>query len=218
MPSPEEARRALVLVADTAVRDATKLVGTNPDRTRDALLAATPEIVTYYSDGTAALAADHYDDLRADANAPGRFSAEPVVRLRQDKIRTGTLWAVEPLYRPEPDQALAIQRIADVIQLETARPFRDTITTNTRRDPASVGWQRIAGGGCRLCSMLAARGAVYKQSTARFATHPSCKCSAAPVFAGQPGEEASAIQYVASQRKRTPAQQRALREYLSAMP
>lgn len=218
MATPEEARQALVLVTDSAVRDATRLVGTNPDRTRDALLAATPEIVTYYSDGTAALAADHYDDLRASANAPGRYAAEPIVRLREEKIRTGALWAVEPLYRPEPDEALAIQRIADVVQLETARPFRDTITTNTRRDPASVGWQRIAGGGCKLCSMLAARGAVYKQSTAHFATHPSCKCSAAPVFDGQAGQEASAIQYVASQRKRTPQQKQRLRDYLAAMP
>lgn len=218
MPSPDEARRALVLVTDTAVRDATKLIGANADRTRDALLAATPEIVAYYSDGTAALAADHYDDMRATANAPGRYTAEPVVRLREEKIRTGALWSVEPLYRPEPDLVLAASRIAEIVHLETARPFRDTITTNSRRDPASVGWQRIAGGGCKLCSMLAARGAVYKQSTAHFATHPSCKCSAAPVFDGQPGEEASVMQYVASQRTRTPQQKQALRDYLAAMP
>lgn len=218
MATPEEARQALVLVTDRAVSTATELVTANADATREALVLATPGIVAYYSDGTAALAADHYDDLRATANASGRYTAEPVVRLREEQIRIGTLWAVEPLYRAEPDQVLAVSRIAEVVQLETARPFRDTITTNTRRDPSAVGWQRIAGGGCKLCSMLAARGAVYKQSTARFATHPSCKCSAAPVFDGQPGEEASVMQYVASQRTRSPQQKRALREYLAAMP
>lgn len=218
MPSPEQARRALVLVTGTAVRDAIRLVGTNPDRTRDALVAATPDIVAYYSDGTAALAADHYDDLRAAADAPGRYTAEPVVRLREEKIRTGALWAVEPLYRPEPDRALAIQRISDVVQYETARPFRDTITLNTRRDPASVGWQRVtSGSSCKFCSMLAGRGAVYRAASARFASHPGCDCAAAPVFDGQPGREASVMQYVASQRKRTPRQQQALRDHLAAM-
>lgn len=219
MPSPEEARQALVLVTATASSTATDLVAARaPDATRDRLLIAAPEIVTYYSDGSAALAADHYDDLRATANAPGRYTAEPVVRLREEKIRTGVLWSVEPLYRPEPDEVLAASRIAEVIQYETARPFRDTITTNTRRDPAAVGWQRITGGGCKLCSLLAGRGAVYKESTARFATHPSCKCSAAPVFDDTAGPEASVMQYVASQRKRSPQQQQRLREALAAMP
>lgn len=218
MPSPEQVRRALVLVTTAAVADTTRLVSASAARTTAALLAATPEIVAYYSDGSAALAADHYDDLRASANAPGRYAAEPIVRLREDKIRIGTMWAVEPLNRPEPDRLLALSRLADVVQLEAARPFRDTITTNTRRDPASVGWQRISAGGCKLCSMLASRGAVYKQATAHFATHPSCKCSAAPVFDGQPGEEASVMQYVASERERSPAQQQQLRDYLAAMP
>lgn len=218
MPAPEEARRALDLVTTTAVSAGTGLVTDNPDRTLSVLLDETPGIVAYYSDGSAALAADHYDDLREAAHPPTRYTAEPIVNLREEKIRTGVLWSVEPLYRPEPDQVLAASRLAEVIQLETARPFRDTITTNTRRDPSAVGWQRFTGGGCKFCSMLAARGAVYKASTAHFAAHPSCKCSAAPVFEGHAGQEASVMQYVASARKRTPQQQQALRDFLAAMP
>lgn len=218
MPGAEETRRALVLVSNRAVTDASKLVTSSADATRDSLLAATPEIVAYYSDGTAALAADHYDDLRAAANAPGRYAAEPVALLREEKIRTGVLWSVEPLFRAEPDQVLALSRIGEVVQYETARPFRDTITTNTRRDPAAVGWTRITSGGCKFCRLLAGRGAVYKQSTAHFAAHPNCGCSAAPVFDGQPGEEASVMQYVASKRTRSPQQKQALREYLAALP
>ena len=219
MPTAEQARRALTLVTTAAVSDASTLIRrTSPDRTRDALLAGTPEVVAYYSDGSAALAADHYDDLREAANPRRPYVAEPVVVLREEKIRTGVLWAVEPLYRPDPDEALMLSRIGEVVQYETARPFRDTITTNSRRDPESVGWQRISSGGCKLCRMLAGRGAVYKQSTAHFATHPNCGCSAAPVFDGQPGEEASAIQYVASHRRRSPQQKQALRDYLAAMP
>lgn len=219
MPTAEEARRGLALVTSKAVEDASKLVGASADRTRDALLVATPEIVAYYSDGTSALAADHYDDLRASANAPGRYIAEPVVRLREDKIRTGVLWSVEPLYRPEPDQVLTLARVAQVVQYETARPFRDTITTNTRMDPAAVGWQRVTSGkSCKFCSFLAGRGAVYRAATARFASHPGCDCSAAPVFDATAGPEAHVMQYVASQRTRSPAQRQRLREALAAMP
>lgn len=220
MPQPEEVRRALQVVTAAAVDTASGLLTPSaPDVTRDRLLAAAPEIVSFYSDGTAALAADHYDDLREAAGAPGRFTAEPIVVLREEKIRTGMIWAVGPLFNDDPDAALATTRVAEVIQFETARPFRDTITTNTRRDPAAVGWQRhTSTSGCAFCRMLAGRGAVYRAETARFASHPHCTCSASPVFDSNAGPEASPMQYVASQRKRSHAQQAALREFLAAMP
>jgi hypothetical protein len=218
VPTPEQTRKGLVLITSEAVATASRLVKGSADATRNALTAATPEIVAYYSEGSAALAADHYDDLRDEARAAGRYVAEPIVELREEKIRTGVLWSVEPLYRPEPDDVLALERLAQVVQYETARPFRETVTINSRRDPASVGWQRISSGGCKFCRMLAGRGAVYKETTARFASHPHCGCTAAPVFDGQPGPEASTIQYVASRRKRSPADRARVREYLAAMP
>ena len=218
MPTAEQARQGLILITDQAVADATSLITSNPDATRAALLDGTPEIVAYYSDGTSALAADHYDELREAAAPPRLYVAEPIVNLREDKIRTGVLWAVAPLFDTDQALELATSRLGDVVQYETARPFRDTITTNTRRDPHARGWQRIAGGGCRFCQMLASRGAVYEAETARFASHPHCKCTAAPVFNGQPGEEATALQYVASKRTRTPREKQALRDHLAAMP
>jgi hypothetical protein len=214
--APEHARRALTLVTTAAVDTAAKLVTDDLARTQAVLLEAAPEIVAYYADGTAALAADHYDDLREAANPPRLYVAEPIVTLREEKIRTGVAWAAEPL--ADQDRALTLSRLAEVIQLETARSFRDTITTNTQRDPSAVGWKRVTAGGCKFCRLLAGRGAVYRADTARFAAHPHCGCTAAPVFDGQPSEEASVMQYVASQRKRTPGQQQALRDYLAAMP
>lgn len=218
MPTVDEARQGLVLLTQAAISTVAELVTTSPDRTRDALLLATPEVVAYYSEGSAALAADHYDDLREGATVATAYRAEPVVNLREEKIRRGVLWAVEPLFGVDPDTVLTTERIAQVVQLESARPFRETITTNTKRDPSSVGWRRVAGDGCKFCRLLAGRGAIYRADTARFASHPHCDCTAAPVFDGEDGEEASAIQYVASLRKRTPAQQQALRDYLAAMP
>lgn len=218
MLTAEAARRGLILITTEAVTTASRLVTANPDTTKTALLAAAPEIVAYYSDGTAALAADHYDDLRAAADPPRRYVAEPVVNLRPEKVEVGVLWAVGPLYQEQPDLDLTLTRVSEVIQLETARPFRHTITTNTHRDPSAQGWRRIAEGGCKFCRMLAGRGAVYKADTARFASHPHCNCSAAPVFDGQPGPEADAMQYVASKRTRSPSEKQALRDFLAAMP
>lgn len=218
MPTAEQSRQALALVTSTAVTKATRLVAGPAADVRSTLMDAAPALVAYYSDGSAALAADYYDDVREQASPRHRFTAEPVVNLRADEIRNGVAWATAPLFLPEPDETLTVSRLANVIQLETARPYRDTITTNRRRDPAAIGWQRVTAGGCKFCRMLADRGAVYREATARFASHPNCHCGAHPVFEGQPGEEASVIQYVASLKRRTPAQRQALREYLAALP
>lgn len=214
MPTPDEARRALTLVSNTAAAEAVTVLRT---ATVDDLLVAVPQVIAYYSDGTAALAADHYEDMRDEADAPGRFTAEPVVNLRDEKIRRGVLWAVEPL--ASGDLVLAEERLTQVTQLESARPFRDTILDNQHRDPAAVGWQRHTSlTGCKFCRMLAGRGAVYREATARFASHPHCSCTASPVFDGSVGPEASVLQYVASQRRRSPSQRQALRDYLARLP
>lgn len=217
MPTPDETRRALALVSNTAVTETVNVFRST--QTVDELLVAVPEVIAYYSDGAAALAADSYDDLREEANVSNVFTAEPVVLLRDEKIRRGILWAAEPLALDEPDYVLTEERLAQVTQLESARPFRDTILDNQKRDPSAVGWRRnSSGSGCRFCSMLASRGAVYKEASAHFASHPHCNCSASPVFDGYVGPEASVLQYTASQRKRTPEQRKALRDYLARLP
>lgn len=218
MPTPGEYRAALVLVTGAAVEATTAYLGSltgSPEARRSELLVAVPEVIAYYSDGSSALAADAYDDARESAGAAGRFMAEPVISDRGRKIGNAIAWAAEPLLTGEGD---AVGRLAEVVQLETARPYRDTITTNRLRDPAAVGWQRVTSGGCKFCVMLAGRGAVYREATARFASHTNCHCTAQPVFDGQGGDEASVMQYVASQRRRSPAQRQALREHLAAMP
>jgi hypothetical protein len=188
----------------------------SPDARRAALLDGVPAVVGYYSDGSAALAADFYEQERETAGVRTSFVPELVVADRTVKLRSAIAWAAEPLFVNPDDLTVASSRLAEVVQLDAARPFRDTILTNRRRDPEAVGWRRITSGGCKLCRMLADRGAVYKHDTARFAAHPHCHCTAQPVFgANDTGEEASALQYMASRRKRTPAQKAALREYLN---
>lgn len=216
MPTAWESRRALNLVADVAVATSLQLLrstsGTAEQRRYD-LLGGVPEVVAYYSDGSAALAADFYDDERAAANVTGSFTTDLIVTDRVVKLRRAIAWSAEPLF--DGDDVLAGKRLAEVVQLEAARPYRDTITGNTERDPQAIGWRRVAAGGCKFCAMLAARGAVYTEATARFASHEHCHCTAAPAFVGYDGPEADVVQYRASRRNRTPAQRAQLREYLN---
>jgi hypothetical protein len=218
VPTAIQSRAALVLITTTAVTQVTRLIGSlsgSPETQRTDLLNAVPDLLAYFTAGSAALAADFYDDERERASARGRFTAEPIVKDRAEKLARAIAWATEPLF--DPTDTTVTQRLAPVVQLETARPYRDTITTNRQRDPQAAGWRRVTSGGCRFCRMLAGRGEVYRSNTARFASHANCHCTAQPVFKGDPGDEAGVLQYVASQRRRSKADQERLRSYLADM-
>lgn len=217
MPSPSESREALQLVADEAVGAGQRFAGAlsgSPELKRAALFEVVPSLIGAFSEATATLALDFYSDAREAAGITTPYVVQAVVADRTTKIYNATAWAADAW--ASADELLVASRLAEVIQLEVARPFRDTILTNRRMDPASAGWRRVANNCCRFCRMLADRGAVYRQATARFAAHPHCDCGAEPVFEGQVvGPEASAMQYMASKRTRTVQQKAALREYLN---
>lgn len=218
MTTAQQSKAALQLVTGAAVDAVVSALGRlsgSPEQQRSLLLDITPSVIAHYSDGSSALAADFYDDERERAAPPKLYIAEPIIPDRTEKIRRAVAWASDPLFGDEP--AKAAGRLAEVVNLETARPYRDTILTNRKRDPSAVGWRRVTNGGCKLCRMLADRGAVYMDTTARFAAHPACKCTAQPVFSTDDyGDEASAMQYMASTARRTPEKQARLREYLNA--
>jgi len=218
MATAQQSKAALQLVTGAAVDAVVSALGRlsgSPEQQRSLLLDITPSVIAHYSDGSSALAADFYDDERERAAPPKLYIAEPIIPDRTVKIRRSVAWASDPLFGDKPEEAAG--RLAEVVQLETARPYRDTILANRSRDPSAVGWRRVTNGGCKLCRMLADRGAVYMDTTARFAAHPACKCTAQPVFSTDDyGDEASAMQYVASQARRTPEKQARLREYLNA--
>jgi len=218
MTTPQQSKAALQLVTGAAVDAVVSALGRlsgSPEQQRSLLLDITPSVIAHYSDGSSALAADFYDDERERAAPPKLYIAEPIIPDRTVKIRRAVAWASDPLFGDAPEETAG--RLAEVVQLETARPYRDTILTNRNRDPSAVGWRRVTNGGCKLCRMLADRGAVYSDSTARFAAHPACKCTAQPVFSSSDyGAEASVMQYMASKARRTPQQQATLRDYLNA--
>lgn len=212
-----ESKRQLVLLGDDAADTARWMVRRTSGRwesRRLQLLDTIPEVTAFYSEGSAALAADFYDDARS--GVPGAYSAVPVVLDRTVKIRRGVAWASEPLSVDDVEAAEA--RMALLVKSEMAKPYRDTIITNRKRDDACVGWTRITSpGACKFCRMLADRGAVYRKETAYFAAHDDCRCTCAPVFrGGETGPEADVIQYMASKRRRTAREKEQLRSYLAS--
>lgn len=217
--TPLESKAQLTTLADDAEETARWMVRRTSgswESRRLQLLDTVPEVTAFYSEGSAALAADFYDDARSAVRAETTFVASPVVLDRTVKIRRGVAWASFPLSVDDWDAAEA--RMAQLVRSEMSRPYRDTIITNRRRDPQAVGWKRIARGArsCGFCRMLADRGAVYKETTATFAAHDDCMCTAAPVFrGGEVGPEASTAQYVASKRRRTAKEKAFLRDYLA---
>lgn len=222
MPSARESRAALQLLTSDALgatEDLFSRLNGPPEQRRLVLLETVPGLIDYYSDGSAALAADLYEEERDQAGVTKLYAVEPIVDDRVVKQRRGIAWAADPLFSNEEAaaaSALTLSRLSEIVQPEVARPYRETIRLNRQQDPEAVGWKRVTNGGCGFCRFLASRGAVYREATVRFASHPRCHCTAVPVFLGNDtGEEASVLQYVASKRSRTPAQKARLREYVS---
>lgn len=217
MTTPRESKAALELLTGEAVDTAVDLLSRvrgSAEVRRAALLDGVPEVIGHYALGSATLAVDFYEDQRELAGVRSRFASDVVVEDRTVQIRRAVAWSAAPLFLDPDDLLTASARLTEVVQPEVANPYRDTILTNRRNDPESAGWRRITNGGCKLCRMLADRGAVYRSTTATFATHPNCHCTAQPVFKTDVGEEASVMQYKASRRSRTAAQRADLRDYL----
>jgi len=198
---------------------------TRPERARDLLLQFTPALVEQYGEAAATVAADFYDDLRAAEGVPGRFSARMADPVSAERVQARTRFAAQHLFTESPDQMLAF--LAGAVSKYVLEPGRATIVESTAADPAAAGWHRETrssetyASGCDFCRRLVSRGAVYKESTARFAAHDDCHCVALPSWDAN-APEVEAMAYVASQRtsRMSPAQREAhnkrVREWLAA--
>lgn len=222
MPTPDESRRALTLITSAAVTFAQNYLASlsgSPEERRAGLLESIPQIIGYYTLGSSALAADFYDDWREEAGVRGRFTAEPIIPDREEKIRRAIAWIASPWFDEDADPQPPQSRLAEVVQLEVARANRQTVLENTRRDPQGVGWKRVArADSCKFCQFAARGSVIYRSEVAgRFAAHTNCNCAAIPWFRGQPrGPEASVLQYTSQRRARSAQEKARLRDWLNA--
>lgn len=242
--TPEQVRSGLQIVATAASRDvrAAAEAEETPAGVRAALFAAAPLVAAEYGTAAAALGAEWYEDLRDTAAVLGQitrpFQPRLIIPEREDQIAASVAEISEDLHDLEQGTAAEVidfetakQRIigeiADSVQQEVATAMRETVTQNATEDPDAGGWRRFARPeACKFCLMLAAKGAVYTERSARFAAHGAvmaggrkggnCMCIAGPAFGGKASwSEATPMQYLASRKKRTAKQKAALRDYLN---
>jgi hypothetical protein len=217
--SPEVVRAQLAVVTAAASQEVTSAVaGVTVERQVDAALAAVELIVPAYYDAAGTLAVAWYDEIRDESSPTVAYTPNIIGDPATDWIER----EVEKYRRSlevdiEAEVAAMLDEITRLAEKEAARGFRDSITGNTRMDEDAIGWSRVARpGACKLCVMLADKGAVYSEDTAIFAAHTDCHCAARPEFRnGEHGPEASVEQYLASTKRRTPAQRKVLRKYLN---
>lgn len=221
MATPSEAVRAhLAVVTAAAVADLAAEAAQAPlERQVAVLMASLPLVVPSYYDAAGALAVTWYDERREESRPSTLYvpeiigdSATDWIEREAEKFRR----SLDALDFEAEITAMA-DEITRLAEKEVARGFRDSITGNTRQDKDAIGWSRVTRpGACKLCVMIASRGAVFRKETAHFAAHTSCHCAARPEFRnGEHGPEATVEQYLATTKRRTPAQQKQLRKYLN---
>jgi hypothetical protein len=178
-----ELRQALIGVRALVDRDLTAFFGSlnldRPESARDQLLEFVPLLVAQYGEVAASFAADWYDEMRDAEGIPGRFRAAEQTSPYEDATEGLVRRAAGDLFTDNPAGALlTLTTSAGKYALAAGR---ETVARATDRDPQASGWQRVTrSGSCRFCTMLAQRGAVYKESSAFFASHGDCNCAAVP--------------------------------------
>lgn len=220
MATPPEAVRAqLALVTTAAAADLAASVSQAAlEQQVDAALDALGLIVPSYYDAAGALAVAWYDEIRDESSPAASYAPTIIGDPTTDWIeREVAKFASQIEGELEARVQAMLDEMARLTEKEVARGFRDSITGNTRQDEDAIGWSRVARpGACKLCVMLADRGAVFREATANFAAHTDCHCAARPEFRnGQHGPEATVEQYLASAKRRSDSDRARLRAYLN---
>lgn len=166
------------------------ITGGPPELVRDAILDVLPSLTQRWGEAAAAAAADWYEELRADAAAPGRFTARVAPALsptQEDALLQRARWALGPLFAGDPSRALS--RLTGLVDEHIRRAGGDTIAASVEHDPARPRFARIpVGETCAFCIMLAGRGAVYHspETAGEFTKyHHADDCVITPIWPGQ---------------------------------
>ena len=186
MTSWLDLRQAITKLTGMAERDVRLLIGelSGFADMGVALNDVMPLLVDTYGDMAASVAAEWYDDLRAEQEPGGRYRARPAPIPKATGVPELVAWAASEANSPETMLQLALggmqRRISD--------QSRATVIGSAWYDPKADGWMRVgAGDNCDFCDTLISRGAVYSAETVRFGAHDHCNCQAAPSF-GQPSD------------------------------
>jgi hypothetical protein len=190
----QEANQALAKLAQRDLMGFWYGLGTDdPVKLKLALLEFMPDLIATYGSAAAGLAADRYDELRADSIATGAFRAALADPLPDEQVQAVTRWALGPAFAEKQDLGAALTMLTDASQRLVRQQARNTVALNVERDPFGASYARVPKGKttCAFCLMLASRGAVYgsKKSAETIRNsgkhyHTKCDCEAEPVWSG----------------------------------
>jgi hypothetical protein len=181
----------------------------NPVAAKAALAELMVTLVDTYGPVSAALAADYFDELRADAAPRGRYRARAGNHRDVEQVQGSSDWAAQPLFpsvedvlddagavigtrRGEANPLATLQRLRGASQRIVQSWGRQTLIDNAERDPSRPGWARMpVGQTCDWCRMLASRGAVYTSAAKVMhradggTFHDDCDCQPVVVWSDE---------------------------------
>lgn len=145
-----------------------------------------PILAQAHGEVSATVAADFYENARADSGARGRFTAQLATNGAGAEVGRNVGWATSPLFGGNP--AGAIGRMSQIADAASLQAGRDTVMFNNTRDPAKPRFARVpVGKTCAWCLMLGSRGAAYRSAEsagAGRAFHADCDCQPVPSWSG----------------------------------
>jgi hypothetical protein len=159
---------------------------------RRALEEFMPLLVRHYGEMAAVVAADFYDELRAQSSAGGRFAAVMADYAGDAGLLASARWAIGSLLGANPDPVAALGSLSIVADKHILGQGRRTVAGSAARDPAGARWARIPHGDtCAFCVLLASRGAEYhsEESAGKAGVneyHGDCDCTPTPFWDGDP--------------------------------
>lgn len=175
----------------------------------DTLHDTMPALLDKYRLTAASIAADLYDMERDAVGAKGVFSAI-VPELGDGGANELVGWATSTAQTPDS----LVELLEGGFDRRLWSAARSVYMGSAIADPAAGGWQRQTDGdACGFCVMLASRGTVYSESSADFASHDRCGCTAVIAWSGR---EVPVKPYTPSKRSISDADRARAREWIAA--
>lgn len=189
-----DSQQQIGIITAAAVRQAFEGVDPTDESSLSHLQTLLVALIQSWGRVASVRAMDYYQSERALQGIAGRLHVPlaPVTDLAT--IRRDIAWAIRPL-QAGGDLGTVIDVTAGSAERHILNAGRNTITDAVNRDGRAKGWARgLEPGFCYFCSLLAMRGAVYKEnsftrSNARFhgtvgqiKVHDNCQCYPVPVF------------------------------------
>lgn len=177
-------RSGLVDVSKMAQSDLRRLIRkvdlSKGKQARDDLGEVFEPLAQEYAGLSAAMAAEWFEDVRIGDGVDTPFTAD-IASLDDYQVKSTAYSAGAPLVEGGLTTDAANLYVWGINKLVMGAAS-GTILANTEADSEAYGWKRIArANGCDFCVMLTGRGGVYRsESTAAFAAHDHCGCTAAP--------------------------------------